>query len=63
MTGHLLKSWRTSQSLTIRQVAAKVGVSHQYISQIEKGKRPMSKLTKGVMLRVYGPLEFLKGTE
>ena len=57
--GERLKEWRVSRNMTLRQLARRVGVSHQYLSQIEKGKRGISALTRGVMIQKFGPLDFL----
>lgn len=36
--GHAIREAREAQNLTQKQVAAAMGVSHQWISEIERGK-------------------------
>ena len=57
--GQKLKDWRVSKYYTLRSLARELGVSHQYISQIEKGKRGMSDMTKGIFIEKFGPVDFV----
>ncbi|MDR3332663.1 MAG: helix-turn-helix domain-containing protein [Synergistaceae bacterium] len=52
--GYKLKKLRTSKSLTLKDVASKLGVTPSFLSMVENGKSGISLTTMQRLLRVYG---------
>lgn len=48
------KDMRKGLNLTLRQAAAKAGVSSSYLYQVEKGDRGMSEILRRKLLLAYG---------
>lgn len=42
MIGHVLRETRSAQGRTLRDVAADAHVSYSYLSEVERGKKPIS---------------------
>jgi transcriptional regulator with XRE-family HTH domain len=52
--GTLLRAERERRGLSLRAVAARVGVSHVYIGEVERGVRPPSEHITGPLATLYG---------
>lgn len=63
MDGAKLKRWRLARLMTVRDLAAKSGVNHSAISQIERGLRQPHPRTIGKLAEALGvkPEELLRG--
>ena len=42
MIGHVMREHRHALGMTLRQVAELAHVSHSYLSEVERGKKPIS---------------------
>lgn len=54
--GELLKAWREKRSLTLKEMAPRVGVSFQTLSRLERGLMPDGKTTLKVLAWVMAEL-------
>lgn len=53
-SGHLLSGYRLKSGLTQKQLAEKIGVKQNMISEYESGKRPISKTMAKKISIVFG---------
>lgn len=42
MIGHVLREARSARGMTLRDVAGSAHVSYSYLSEVERGKKPIS---------------------
>jgi transcriptional regulator with XRE-family HTH domain len=52
--GHVLREWRTEQGLRLADVAAAAGVSTQYLSEVERGRKEPSSEVLGAVTEALG---------
>lgn len=57
MKSNTLKELREESKLTQEQVAEKAGVTKDYISMLERGKRRPSDKLKGILAKIYSVTE------
>jgi transcriptional regulator with XRE-family HTH domain len=52
--GRVLREWRTDQGLRLADVAAAAGVSTQYLSEVERGRKEPSSEVLGAVTEALG---------
>lgn len=52
--GGVLRDWRTAQGLRLSDVAARAGVSVQYLSEVERGRKEPSSEILGAVTEALG---------
>lgn len=52
--GRVLRSWRTEQGLRLADVAERAGVSTQYLSEVERGRKEASSEVLGAVTEALG---------
>lgn len=52
--GSVLREWRTAQGLRLSDVAARAGVSVQYLSEVERGRKEPSSEVLGAVTEALG---------
>ena len=52
--GRVLRDWRTEQGLRLTDVAARAGVSTQYLSEVERGRKEPSSEVLGAVTEALG---------
>lgn len=50
---HFLREWRKFRGLTLEQAAERVGMSHQNLGKIERGKVPYNETLLDILSEVY----------
>ena len=53
--GSVLREWRTAQGLRLTDVAERAGVSVQYLSEVERGRKEPSSEVLGAVTEALGP--------
>lgn len=51
--GHFLRAWRKFADLTLEEVAPRVGMTHQNLGKIERGKVPYSETLLVSLAKIY----------
>ena len=52
--GRVLRDWRTEQGLRLTDVADRAGVSTQYLSEVERGRKEASSEVLGAVTEALG---------
>lgn len=50
---HFLRAWRKFRGYTLEQAAERVGMTHQNLGKIERGKVPYNEVLLGLLAEVY----------